>query len=405
MIILDSTTQTLELLSTSTASTDYYVAYADITTTTLIPGQSNGNITTATTTTILAAPSASTQRQVKAVSIRNRATTASQGVTIKFDDSGTERYLTSDITLAAGETLQYSSDLGWTVKDRNGREKVLSVDTVGFSGFTMDIYKLGTAAEAAGQWYGFAKDGGFPGAWVPGAPGVNGWWTDASVATNAANPAGAAQVGAFQLPNPASGTYYALAPNITTSVAHLAFLWDLIWYNTGIAPTTVGAQAIAQPGASIPARDLDGTTNGRGWNAGLYITTATTNAGVINNTTFSYTNSDGTAGRVGTLSPFPATAVAGTFVPFQLQAGDQGVRSIQSVTLGTTYGGGALSVVMYRTLYSIPNTIINVGGTGSAYTTEPTGIKIFNGTAFWWVYRASTTTATSISGSFQIVER
>lgn len=405
MIVLDATTEILELTTSAAVSTDYYVAWADITSTTLVIGESDGNVNTATTTTIVAAPAASTQRQVKYISIRNRSSTSSQTVTVKFDVSGTERYLTGDITLAAGEVFQYNCDTGWVVKDRAGRDKVQNVDVVGYTGFPLEIYKVGTAAEAAGQWYGWAKDNGFPGAWVPGAPGVNGWWTDASTATNAANPAGATQTGSPNLTNPASGAYYLQKPQITTSVGSVVYLVDLLWYNTGLTVTTTTAQAITMPGASVPARDLYGTTNGEGWQAGVYVTTATTNAGAITNMTLNYTNSEGTNARTGTVPSFPATAVIGTFVPFALQAGDRGIRTIEGITLGTSLVTGAISLCLYRTLYVVGNTVVNLATVGQGNVTDPTGIRIYDGTALWWLNRASATTATTLAGNVSVIER
>lgn len=405
MILLTNTTEILELLTTQAISTDYYVSYADMTTSAFTPGQSNGNISTATTTTILSAPGASTQRQVKFISIRNRSSTSSQVVTLKHDTSGTERYLTADITLGAGETLEYNDGVGFIVRNKNGQPKQEDTTQVGYSGLAFDYYKIGTASEAVGVRYSHQKDTGFPGAWNPGAPGANGWWVDASQASNAANPAGASQAGCLQLQNPSSGSYYLNDIGLTVSTAHLVEIYDLIWYNTGIVVTTTTAQTITMPATSKPSRDLYGTTNGEGWIPAIYVTTATTNAGAITNTTLSYTDSDGNAGNTATISSFPATAVAGTLVPFQLAAGDRGVSSIESITLGTTYGGGAISVVLLRKLASVPNPIVNVGGIMNKLTSDPTGVKLYNGTALFLSYISSATTATNLAGTVQIINR
>lgn len=405
MIVLDGTTDILELLTTAAVSTDYYVAYADLTSTTFVAGQSDGNVASATTTTILSAPAASTQRQVKYVSIRNRSALSSQTVTVKHDVGGTERYLTADVSLGPGEVLQYTSDGGWVVCDKSGRQKILNTDVNGFTGIPFPIYKIGVASEAIGVMYGWAKDSGLPGAWSPGSPGINGWWTDANTASNAANPAGATQTGSPQLVNPSSGSYYLRRPMLATSVVHLVQVHDLLWYNTGIVVTTTTNQAIAMPGTSVPARDCAGTTNGECWNAGIYVTTATTNVGAITNCTLTYTNSDGTGSRTATMANFPATAVAGTFVPFQLATGDRGIRTIQGITLGTSLVAGAISLVLFRTLYSVPCLLANVGGVGDSLTTDPTGIRIYNGTALWLTYLASATTATNVAGTLQVVER
>ena len=88
MILLNSTSDILQLSTSSTASTDYYVAYTDITTTTFTPGVSAGNISSATDTTILSSPGASTTRQVKFLTLRNKGTSTNV-VVLKYDVSGT----------------------------------------------------------------------------------------------------------------------------------------------------------------------------------------------------------------------------------------------------------------------------------------------------------------------------
>lgn len=404
MIILDGVADTLGLITGTDSSTDYFVAFADIDFESLTAGNSDGNIASVTTTSIVAAPAASTQRQIKYASIRNRSGTASQVVTVLFN-GGTSRYLTPDITLGPGEALQYTQEGGWFVLDKNGRNKVQNVDVVGYNGLLFDWFKVGATSEAGGVIYGFAKDAGYPGAWVPGSPGVNGWWTNAATATNAANPAGATECGCPKLIDPATGNYYLRQPTVASSVVHYYQLLDLLWYNTGLNVTTTTEQAISQPGSSKPARDLNGSTDGEGWQAAIYVTTATTNGAAVTNTTLNYTNSEGTGSRTGTIASFPQTCVAGAFVPFQLQAGDRGIRSIEGITLGTSYGGGAISLLMYRPLIAVPVTVANVGGIGHNLASDPTGIRIYDGTALWWVCRTSATTATSMQATVPIVER
>ncbi len=119
MILLDATTHTLEATTSAAVSTNYVISYADITTSTFVPASSQGNITTATTTTVVSAPGASTQRQIKLASFYNNGS-ASQTVTVKKDVSGTE-YIIISAVIAAGETLQYTDGNGWEVLDRAGR--------------------------------------------------------------------------------------------------------------------------------------------------------------------------------------------------------------------------------------------------------------------------------------------
>lgn len=199
--------------------------------------------------------------------------------------------------------------------------------------------KSGASAEAAGILHSTFYEGGNP----------------LAAAANGNALAGAALTSyAGQLPfkNPSSGyTYLARArSNIITTTTNYRTLiiCDRLWHNDTIAETTTTGQTINS--VTWPARDRDGSTNGVGIMVGIEVSTATTNAGVITNTTMTYTNDAGTGSKTGTIASFPATAVAGTFVPFALDAGDTGVRSIQTLTLGTSYGGGTIHLVAYRIL-------------------------------------------------------
>lgn len=406
-MILNATNKSLELVSGAAGSVHCICKFADVddTADTFVENEQETRISSAATTTIVSAPSSGVRRLIKGVYVLNEGT-GSQTISIQKNVGGTvTKFPPKSITLAAGESLVINDIGDISVYDALGRQKVMTAETTGYNGQVFEFLKIGTAAEAIGVKYAFAKDSGFPGAWVPGSPGINGWWTDASQASNAANPAGATQTGSPQIPNPSSGANYLTEIALATSVAHFLQLLDLLWYNTGIAVTTTTAQAITMPASSVPARDLNGSTNGEGWNAGIYVTTATTNAGAITNTQISYTNSEGVSGRTGTISSFPATAVAGTFVPFQLQAGDRGIRSIQSITLGTSYGGGAISLVLYRLLGSVPNPLVNVGGLLNKAKENNPGIRLYNGTALWLMYLASATTATNIAGSVSVMEK
>lgn len=391
MIILDATTKILELSTSSTSSTDYYISWVDITTSAFTPGISNGNITTATTTTIVAAPSASTQRQIKHISIINKGTTT-QNVIVKLDVSGTETQITGTISLLAGERLQYSGEAGFVKYNAAGSIVNDTDRTKGYNGWSVSFYKVGTAPEAAGQYYSHSKDTGNPGAFVIGTPGLAGRVTDGTTTTDA---------GCLPFRNAASGANYLTDYNVCASVAGHHFLYDVLWVNSGIVVTTTTAQTINS--IAFPARDINGSTNGEGINIGILVTTATTNAGAITNTTMSYTNSDGVAGRTATMASYPATAVIGTFVPFQLQAGDRGVRSIQSVTLGTTRTAGALSLIAYRQIINRPVIVANVGTAVSHLPLNP-GIKLYNGTCLLPFQLASATTATTITGTISVME-
>jgi hypothetical protein len=189
------------------------------------------------------------------------------------------------------------------------------------------------------------------------------------------------------------------------SVNHSHLFFDVLWVNSGITVTTTTAQSITTP--TLPARDVNGTTNGEGCMIAMLTTTANTNAAVISNSTVSYTNSDGTSGRTATLtaiagSQIPATPVVGTIVWFNLQAGDRGVRSIESITLGTSLGAGAVSLMICRDLANIGTSLVNVQFTRKL--SEP-GVRLYNGTCMLHCVLASATTATFFNGEVVIQEK
>jgi hypothetical protein len=392
MVILDATTKILELVTSAAVNTDYYVSYVDITTSAFTPGESDGQITTATTTTILAAPAASTQRQVKYLTVVNRSTSTAQTVSINLDVSGTERKVTPSITLAPGEMLQYSGANGLQVFTANGLQKVTSALTAGYVGQNAHMYKIGAASEAASINHSLALSSGFPGAWVPGSPGLAG---------RTCTGTDTADYGCLTIKNATTGRNFLQAFSAVSTTAHSHYMYDFLWVNSGLVVTTTTAQTVNS--VTLPARDVNGSTNGAGVGAGILVATATTNASAITNTTMSYTNSEGTAGRTATISSFPATAAAGTFVPFQLAAGDRGIRSIQSITLGTSYGAGAIHAVMYGLVVSAAAT--SATAVAANVTFPDPGLYLPNGVCLLPIYMASTTGATTAYFNAVIMER
>ena len=393
-ITLDATTKIIELTTSSTADIDYAVSWVDATTTVFTPGDGHGTINTATTTTIVAAPAASTQRGVKSISVFNRHATTTNTVTVKKDVSGTE-YCLFKATLMAGESLQWNDGSEWSVYDATGDKKVNSPVNVGVTGRVIPINKVGTATEGTACWYSFSKDAGFTGAWSPGTPGINGRATDGTTA---------ADNGSLTLWTP-TGSLYITETAATTTTLCTIMLADVVWTNTGIAVTTTTAQAITTP--TFPARDLNGSTNGEGYVIGLCTTTANTNAAAITNSTVTYTNSDGTGSRTATLlavagDQIPPTPVIGNVVWFQLAAGDKGVRSIQSVTLGTSLGGGAVSLCVARPLTVLSCTQVNVA-TLSKYS-DP-GIRIYTGSVIIPFIKNTSSSAVTLTGHVVVTER
>lgn len=219
----------------------------------------------------------------------------------------------------------------------------------GMIGYPIDIQKDPVTIEAAGQWASTWFTTGVPGAGSAPVSGVNG--AIYSGTTNGQIPVPAAVSGAQ--------SYLARAEFSQNGNIGTIAIDDWLWSNSGLVVTTTGAQAITTP--AWPARDAVGSTNGAGVYAALLVSTATGNGAPVTNTTISYTNSAGTAGRTGTIASFPATAVQGCWVPFSLQAGDVGIRSIQSISLGTSYVSGAIHLVAFRLIARMPTPAANIG--------------------------------------------
>lgn len=350
-------------------------------------GESNG----ATAVVIAAAPGAGEKRTIESVSIYNQGT-GSQTTTITTSD-GTVRTIYAS-TIGPGESIAYDRGSGrWVTLDRQGRERRDPIAS-GLTGTTRALFKTGTASDAAAYWICTAKDAGIPGAITVGTPGVAGRAVT-----------GSTEGGTIALPTP-SGNWHLTHANITSTVAHWHMLFDLLWINSGITVTTTTAQTVNS--VALPARDAQGTTNGEGCLIGMLVTTVIANAAINNTATVSYTNSAGTAGRTATLinvagAMIPATAVVGTIVWFHLEAGDTGVRSIQSVTLATTFVSGAVSFLIARPLVALPNPIVNVGSVASI---EPDpGICVWDNPAILHCYQSSATTATTLAATLQFVDR
>lgn len=395
MIILASTSDIVRVVTTAAAQIEVHASWVDMNGATITPGRTNTpHITTATTTTVVASPAASTVRNLKHLNITNDHASQSCSVTVEHSD-GTTIIEMMAFTLLPGENMILNEEGRWAHRDAQGAEYP-PAGLGAYTGRAVGFMKTGTASDAVGYWYCTAKDGGFPGAWSPGTPGINGRVTDGTVA---------ADYGCIPLQNPSIGANYLTELQMSASVNHSHLFFDVLWVNSGIAIATTTAQAIVSP--TLPARDINGTTNGEGCMIAILCTAAVGLAAVASNATVSYTNSDGTAGRTATLSAIvgsqaPATPVIGTLIWFNLAAGDRGVRSIQSITLGTSWVSGTISLMITRDIATIGTTIPNV--TAQKIIGSP-GIRLYNGTCAMHCALASATTATFFSGELVIQEK
>lgn len=395
MLLLTSTSDVVRLVTgTATSTIEVHTSYVDVNGSTITPGRTNTLITTATTTTIVGSPAASTQRNVKAIYCTNNSTGTNCTISVLHTD-GTTTIELMQFVLLPGENLGYREDGSWVHRDFNGAEYPPS-GLGSYGGKSIPFMKTGTAPDVAGCWYCTSKDAGYPGAWAVGTPGLNGRVTDGTTA---------ADYGCIPIPNAATGGNYLTALEMAASINHTNDFFDVLWVNSGLVVTTTTAQAITTP--TLPARDINGATSGEGCTIALLVTTVLTNAAANAGITVTYTNSKGVGSKVATLSAIagsqlPATAVVGTIIWFQLAAGDTGVQSIQSITLTTTLLTGAISLMICRDISTIGTAVVNVS---TPKLIGSPGIRLYNGTCMLHNILASAATATFFSGSLAVMEK
>lgn len=232
---------------------------------------------------------------------------------------------------------------------------------------------------------------------IGGNPGAGSF--DTTLAGVALSSTSAQVNGQIPFTNPVSGNSYLARFQAGATIAGTLLLCDRLWHNGGFTITSNTAQTVNS--ATWPARDLAGTTNGDGVLLGLEISAA---AGAAAPTiTVAYTNSGGTGSRSAVNSFATANSpAAGSFFPIGLQAGDTGVRSVQSLTLSASWVSGTMNLVAYRVLAAleltgafVPNAIDAVTGGFQ---------QLHNGSVPFLIFIPSTTTTSNISGQMIVTQ-
>jgi hypothetical protein len=397
MLLLTTTSDVVRVITSAAVSTiDCHASWMDTNGTVVTPGRQNTIISTATTTTVVPAPASGFTRNLKGLYITNDSVGTSCIVSVEHFD-GTNQVELISFVLLAGENLGYREDGSFVHRDAQGAEYP-AAGLGAYTGRSVSFMKSGTAPDATGYWYSTYKDAGFPGAWAPGTPGVNGRITDGT---------SAADSGCIPIQNASVGANYLTEIQLAASVNHSHYFYDVLWINSGLSVTTVSSvQAIASP--TLPARDLNGTTDGEGCVIGLYFSAASTLAAVNALSQVTYTNSKGVGSRIATLlaiqgSQAPATPVVGTVLWYNLAAGDTGVRSIQGFNIGaTSWLTGTINLFIARDVATVGTTIPNV--TAQKIVGAP-GIRLYNGTCLHHCILASAATATFFAGELVVMEK
>ena len=214
-----------------------------------------------------------------------------------------------------------------------------------------------------------------------GAPGAGSF--DTTLAGVALSSTSAIPPGAFRHVDPGAGNAYLARFTGGVSQSGMLLLCDRLWHNGGIGITTTTGQTVTS--AAFPARDNAGSINGDGVQIGLEVSAGCGAAAPA--PTITYTNQAGVGSKSAGLSFATANSpAAGSFFPFGLQAGDTGVKSIQTYTQNTSWVSGTVNLVAYRVLAQLPL----MGGFA----------RLYNGVCPFLIFVPSTTGNLNLSGSY-----
>lgn len=248
----------------------------------------------------------------------------------------------------------------------------------------VSFLKSSQTAEGAGTWHSLFLVAGYPGAGSapPAYTAGSGY-----ACTNST-------VGALPFTNPVSGETRLVKLAVAGSTIGTVILYDRLWTCSGFNTTTTTAQSVTTPG-TIPARDDDGTTTGKGVQIWGEIYTAPGATGAT--WTVSYTNTAGTSGRTATYT-HPANAESvGQMFPFTLQAGDIGVQSVQSLTCSVSSGtAGSLGITLLRRIATAPMLVVNIATILDAMALGTP--RIFNSSCLALMVQCSTTNTGTVAG-------
>ncbi|MDP3855332.1 hypothetical protein [Phenylobacterium sp.] len=200
-------------------------------------------------------------------------------------------------------------------------------------------------------------------------------------------------VGQLDRHNPASGNAYLARFEAQVIQPCALMLIDRLWHNGGYAITATTAQAIVSP--AWPMRDKNAATLGEGVLLGLEVITACGAAAPL--ITVEYTNSAGVSDRIGAnIYPTANSPPVGAFYPIELQDGDVGVRSVQSLTLSVSWISGTIALVAYRPIALLDITTSNTPNAADAISL---GLpQIYDNSVLSFIMIPEATSNSTISG-------
>ena len=193
-----------------------------------------------------------------------------------------------------------------------------------------------------------------------------------------------------------------------TTAPCVLMLVDMLGFYPITTVTTTGAQTLNNT-VTLPRY-----TDGAGVQA--FLTPSTVMGAATPNITLNYTNSGGTAGKATPATlPIGNTAAAvtsivhsgtgtgkyGPFIP--LAAGDDGIRSVQSINLSASYVSGVLNLVLCKPIMTLPITTLGVTAERDLVNQFASMPRIYDGACLNWLMLAGAATpvAAPLSGHLE----
>jgi hypothetical protein len=120
MLLLASTSDIIRVITDAAGDIEVHASWVDNNAGAITPGRTNTpSITTATTTTVVGSPGASTQRNVRTLSVRNNSATVANKVGIEHFD-GTNAVMMIQPTMSPGEAMLWIDGEGWEYYNADG---------------------------------------------------------------------------------------------------------------------------------------------------------------------------------------------------------------------------------------------------------------------------------------------
>lgn len=250
-----------------------------------------------------------------------------------------------------------------------------------FPGQPSHFQKASNAARAAGAYVSLWTVAGKPGAGVKTGALLTGVIPTSATA------------GAFSFTNPSGaaltylGRIFAAAGNTGTLI-----LYDRLWHDSAAVANIATLQTIT--GSTVTRPD------GLGTDTELWLEIYTAIGATQTTFTALYTNQSGTGSQSATLTN-GVSMPANEMQPFNLAAGDTGVRSVQSVQLGaSTLTAGDFGLTILRRIAEIPLAAVSVG---SLLDTFSAGMpQIYNSACLSMMLFATGTTVGPVIGSLNL---